>query len=485
MRWVLGIVCLLLAGVAEGEPRLYEGELAFQTKDVAPVRALLLGDRVVVQLGETDLASVDPAHNRILWRERPGGAIVHMEARGADVLAQADDLRVFSGADGTLRWVYPLTDQRLLHLGADVAVVAGFGPDPRQIAVLSLSDGALRWPQWAQVPGAASATVDAERIYVKTPDGRIVPVDLSTGRVRDAVAEAPAPPATPVFTTTPVAGRLLVLGPEVAAWVPAEDAPTRIERDGKHLLVVGPRGVRVMAGTPLVDRAAGCRAKIASADQGCLADLAPLIGRLDGADAAIAPVMLAAALGTDAVPKPTAERLGRVRALLPELERVSPGARAPLLARVAQLVAPLVDGDRMDDASELLSSLEALATEGPNLTELRLGVSAAAAVGRLSAARRAYKARDDEGALAELDVLAALPGLAALLPMEIVDARDGRKELRAALDAVGAVLPSSASSAKNPSLCQGACMAARDACPGGDATCAGRAGACFGRCPSR
>lgn len=479
---VLVILCLL-AHVAWAEPRLYEGGLAYEARDVTVVRAFVLGERVVVQLGEGDVACVDPAHQRILWRERPGGAIERLERRGEHVLVQADDLRLYDGAGGSLRWVYPLTGQRLLHLGPDAAVVAGFGPDPRQVAVVGLGDGALRWPQWAQVPGASAATADGERIYVRAPDGVIVPVDWSTGRVREPVSAAPAALAEAAFPASPVGGRLLVIGPDVAAWLPPDEQPTRVSLDGRRLVVVSARGVRVMEGAPLGERVAACRRDLGAPGAQCVADLGPLLGRLGGADPIVAPLLMEAALGTSSTPDPTADRLARVLALLPDLERVSAPERAPLLARAAQLVAPLVDAGRGDDAAVLLGSLEGLAAQGPDLTELRLGVSTAAALVHLAAARRAWKGRDDEGALAELDALAALPRLAAVLPPEIVDARDGRKELRAALDAVAAALPSKGGSAHNPALCRGACLAARGVCAADDTACLSSAGACFGRCP--
>lgn len=483
--WAAALAVVLgMAGSAGAEPRIYRGELTFRTQDVAPVRAVRLGDRLVVQLGERDVACVDPAHQRILWRTTAGGAIERIVVRGGAVLVQADDLRSFAGGDGSLRWVYPLTGQKVLAFGKDAAVVAGFGLDPRQVAMVRLEDGALRWPQWAPVPGASFATMDDERVYVRTPAGAIIPVDRSTGRVRDAVTDAPPAEAPPALRADEVDGRLLVLGPDLAAWLPADEAPSRMEMDGDALVVLGPHGARVMTATPLSGAVAACRGGVAKGDDACLAELSPLLGRLEGADPVVAPLLIEAVLGTDAAPEPTAERMARAWKLVPELERVPEAARGRLIARVAGLIGPLVDAGQPDEASRLLTALEGLAgAGGPNLIELRFGVSSAVAVGLLAEARAAYKKRDDDGAVAVLDAIAGLPRLAALLPTEIVDARDGRKQLRAALDGVAAVLPAKAARAGNPPLCRGACSIEKAACEEGDAGCAGRYAACVGGCP--
>lgn len=482
--WGIAALVALAAAGAVAEPRIYRGELAFRTQDVAPVRATRLADRLVVQLGERDVACVDPAHQRILWRVTPGGVVERVVVRRGAVLVQADDLRSYAGDDGALRWVYPLTGQRLLALGPDAAVVAGFGVDPRQVAIVRLEDGAAAWPQWASVPGAASATMDAERVYVRTPDGAIVPVDRSTGRVREPVAEAPPEEAPTAFAASPVDGRLLVLGPEAAAWLPAGEAPGRIEADGDALVVTGAAGVRVMRPVPLGEAVSACRAQVAGGADACLAELAPLLGRMEGADPLVAPLLVEAALGTGDAPEPTPERLERVGRLLPELERVPAAARGRLVARVAGLVAPLVDRGRPDEAARLLTALEALAMEGPPaLVELRFGVSSAAAVGLLAEARAAYKRRDADAAVAALDAIAALPRLAALLPPAIVDARDGRRELKAALDGVAAVLPAKPDRSANGPLCRGACSVAKEACEEGDRSCEARHAPCVGACP--
>jgi hypothetical protein len=163
------------------------------------------------------------------------------------------------------------------------------------------------------------------------------------------------------------------------------------------------------------------------------------------------------------------------------LEPIDGATRAPLLVRAAQLVPPLVVAERLVEAHLLLAVVERLATAGPDLTELRLGVSYAQAATLLDEARQAYKRKDDDEAVRLLDSMVTLPGLGALLPGEIVDARDGRKQLRTALDAVRAALPSAGTLQANVPLCNAACGLAYQAC-GGGASCRPSLDRCASAC---
>ena len=466
---------------------VYEGDVAFRSPEPQLTRAVVLGERLVVQLGQNDVAGIDPAHDRILWRVAPGGPIQDIVVRSGNVLVWADDLRSLDGGDGSLRWVYPLSGQKLLYLGGTFAVVGGFGVDLSQVAVLDLASGALRWPSWAMVAGVSSVRVDGERLLVATRDGKTVPVDISTGRVREPVTvpEVPAP-AEASFAATQAEGRTLVLGPGSAAWLPAAERPVRIELQGDTLVVVNPGTVRLMRPTPLADRVEACRRDIRAApDAPCLRDLAPLVGKLPGSEASVAPLALEAALGDPSkVAKPTPELLARVQGTLPLLERVEAVARRPLVARVGLLVVPLVAEGRLDEADLLLTRIEALAKEDPklDLADLRLGVSMAFGRALVDRGWKAMRARDDATAVASLDALVTLPGLAQRLPPEIVDARDDRKALKAAYAAVREIMPKGDDPRSNEPICTGTCQLSQHTCTSDEGRCRAELSACITDC---
>lgn len=432
-------------------------------------RIFSIGDQLVVQLGDTDIARVEPTLNRIEWRKTPGGTIRSIFVVGDALLVVADDLSMWTISDGSRKWTYPLAMQNLLSVNSEAAVVAGFGDHLTQVAMVDLHTGGLVWPSWAMVDKPTGVYVESDRLLVvsEAAPGQVIPVDRSTGRVRAGIDTPQGSSQNTPSSTWKIerfGDRVLLLSDYGAGWVNSTIEPTVTGQGSQLVVQVGPAS-HLYEGIPLRDAVAECQSKLAEhGETECVGNLLPLSGKLPGVEG-LAPAALKSLAGRIADPR--SDRAGAVDMaikLLPMVRDKAGKSDRTLVVRFARIVIALSNSEEHEPAQKLLAELAPLAGD-VQLQGLTFAVQLEYARALIQEGQRAMQRGDREAAVARLDDLVRLSAVAGLLPGEIVDARDGDKQLRAAYKAVVEVLPITPDGGtQNQSMCMAECGLDRDEC---------------------
>lgn len=432
-------------------------------------RIFTVGDQLVVQLGDTDIARVEPKLNRIEWRKTPGGTIRHVFVVENSLLVVADDLSLWAISDGSRKWTYPLAMQNLLSVDAEAAVVAGFGDHPTQVAMVDLQTGGLAWPSWAMVDKPSWVYVEPDRLLVvsEAAPGQVIPVDRSTGRVRNAIA-APHDPgrrkSLDTWKTERFGDRVLLLSDFGAGWVTSATEPVATGQGSQLIVQVGPES-HLYEGTPLREAVEECQRKVSQhGETECVVNLLPLAGKLPGVDD-LAPGALKSLATWIADPQSDRQKVVNMAVkLLPMVRNKDGKSDRTLVVRFARIVIALSNTGEHGSAQKLLTELIPLAGD-VQLQGLAFATQLAYARTLIQEGQRAMQRGNRDEAVARLDDLVTLSAIAGLLPAEIVDARDGDKQLRAAYKAVLEILPTTADgNGQNQSMCMAECGLDRDEC---------------------
>ena len=150
--------------------------------------------------GLGDVVALDAADGKILWRARPAGPLrgAPTVANGAlYVISQNNELVALSQADGTIQWTGSgsLESQGVFGVGAPAAgrgtIVAGFSSG--ELYAYRYENGRVLWTEILSrtsvstsvsslVDIDANPVIDQNRVYAVGEGGRMVALELTTGR---------------------------------------------------------------------------------------------------------------------------------------------------------------------------------------------------------------------------------------------------------------------------------------------------------------
>jgi hypothetical protein len=242
---MIALAGFALTATVAAQPAVYEGKTIIRIPQLAdsPERVIPVGERIVVEAGPSTVAVVDPRYERIDWMYESDGVVQDVVVHDGRliVVGSTDSIQAFDAQTLESRWFYPMTQQTLLYLDQDIAVVGGFGVPIRTLNAIDLSNGDEMWPAFTEVPRVHHVDVTPDTIYAH-PDHRpgwAYPIDRATGQAKHlhavSLGELPEPPR--VWHAEPYEGGTLVFTEGAGGVVAATDV-TGVDESGGKIFVL-------------------------------------------------------------------------------------------------------------------------------------------------------------------------------------------------------------------------------------------------------
>jgi outer membrane protein assembly factor BamB len=210
-------------------------------------------DGIVLAASPTGVVTIDPVGDNIRWRQAPteGCRLLDADVGEAGVVvvqrcAEALQLRLFDGYEGSPRWTRDLTGETAALAGVDRAVVVA---EDDGVRLYSGADGApLGAPVTDAVDPAATARGIGDTLLVLA-GGTLSAVDQATGDLRWGTP-ATGLPAGPAASKSPTAETPVPVAEDGAVVV--RDLATGAELGRSEVAGLRPGGLTTLAGPVVV-----------------------------------------------------------------------------------------------------------------------------------------------------------------------------------------------------------------------------------------